>query len=47
MKIKHKNIGCAYVVRVFTKNAVGMLQFYMVYKDREDEIVQSGIGQFG
>ena len=23
-----------------------MRQFYMAYKDREDEIIQSGIGQF-
>jgi len=28
-------------------NVAGMRQFYMAYKDREDEIVQSGIGQFG
>lgn len=28
-------------------NVAGMRQFYMAYKDREDEIIQSGIGQFG
>ena len=28
-------------------NVAGMRQFYMTYKDREDEIIQSGIGQFG
>lgn len=27
-------------------NVAGMRQFYMAYKDREDEIIQSGIGQF-
>ena len=26
-------------------NVAGMRQFYMAYKDREDEIIQSGIGQ--
>lgn len=26
-------------------NIAGMRQFYMAYKDREDEIIQSGIGQ--
>lgn len=26
-------------------NVAGMRQFYMTYKDREDEIIQSGIGQ--
>ena len=28
-------------------NVAGMRQFYMVYKDRENEIIQSTIGQFG
>ena len=28
-------------------NAAGMRQFYMTYKDREDEIIQSQIGQLG
>ena len=28
-------------------NVAGMRQFYVAYKDREDEIIQSGIGQFG
>lgn len=33
--------------RVFSRsNVAGMRQFYMAYKDREDEIIQSGIGQF-
>lgn len=27
-------------------NVAGMRQFYIAYKDREDEIIQSGIGQF-
>ena len=27
-------------------NVAGMRQFYMAYKDRENEIIQSGIGQF-
>ena len=27
-------------------NVAGMRQFYMAYKDREEEIIQSGIGQF-
>lgn len=27
-------------------NVAGMRQFYVVYKDREDEIIQSGIGRF-
>ena len=27
-------------------NVAGMRQFYMAYKDREDEIIQLGIGQF-
>jgi hypothetical protein len=27
-------------------NVAGMCQFYMAYKDREDEIIQSGIRQF-
>ena len=27
-------------------NVAGMRQFYMAYNDREDEIIQSGIGQF-
>ena len=26
-------------------NVAGMRQFYMAYKEREDEIIQSGIGQ--
>ena len=26
-------------------NVAGMRQFYIAYKDREDEIIQSGIGQ--
>ena len=25
----------------------GMRQFYVAYEDREDEIIQSGIGRFG
>ena len=28
-------------------NVAGMRQFYMTYKDREDEIIQSQIGQLG
>lgn len=28
-------------------NVAGMRQFYMIYKDREDEIIQSQIGQLG
>ena len=32
--------------RGFSRSSVaGMRQFYMAYKDREDEIIQSGIGQ--
>ena len=27
-------------------NVAGMRQFYVAYKDREDEIIQSGIGRF-
>ena len=27
-------------------NVAGMRQFYMAFKDRENEIIQSGIGQF-
>ena len=27
-------------------NVAGMRQFYMAYREREDEIIQSGIGQF-
>ena len=27
-------------------NVAGMRQFYVAYKDRENEIIQSGIGQF-
>ena len=28
-------------------NVAGMRQFYVAYKDREDEIIRSGIGRFG
>lgn len=28
-------------------NVAGMRQFYMAYKDKENEIIQSTIGQFG
>ena len=28
-------------------NVAGMRQFYVAYKDREDEIIQLGIGRFG
>lgn len=30
-----------------SSNVAGMRQFYMTYKDREDEIIQSQIGQLG
>lgn len=28
-------------------NVAGMRQFYLAFREREDEIIQSGIGQFG
>ena len=42
--VYHKAL--CYCLGIRDDNVAGMRQFYMAYKDREDEIIQSGIGQF-